>query len=205
MRDISPSDVAVARLLRKRGELTIAELATELEVTATAVRQRLNRLMDSQLVQRKAVTVGRGRPSHRYSLTELGRRESGSNFSDLAFALWEEVRAIPDPEVRRGLLQRIAGRMASTYSVVGRSTRQKMQAVADLFGERSVPMTVGANGELPVLTVQCCPYPTLAEQDRSVCAMEKMMFSEMVGEKLNLSECRLDGGTCCTFELSNSQ
>ena len=26
-----------------------------------------------------------------------------------------------------------------------------------------------------------CPYPNLAESDRNVCAMEKMLFSELVG------------------------
>ena len=202
MSHLLPSDESVIRLLRENVELTISELADHLQVTATAIRQRLGRLMDAELVQRKAVTEGRGRPSHRYSLTQSGRRYTGGNFADLAFALWEEVRAIADPEIRRGLLQRVAARMADAYSVDGKSIADRMQAVADLFGERRIPLTVGENGQLPVLTATCCPYPDLAEQDRSICAMEKMMFSEMVGEKLSLTECRLDGGTYCTFELS---
>jgi len=202
MQNILPIDTAVAELLREHGEMTIASLAEQLHVTATAVRQRLTRLMAAELVTRKAEGEGRGRPSHRYSLTSKGRREAGGNFADLAMALWQEIRTIPNVEVRRGLLQRIASRMAESYDVAGKSTKQKMQSVADLFGERRIPMTVGTNGELPVLTARCCPYPELAEQDRSICAMEKMLFSEMVGEKLHLSECRLDGGTCCTFELA---
>lgn len=206
MTTLTPSDAAVADLLREHGEMTISSLAVQMEVTATAVRQRLNRLMDNGLVQRKAVTEGRGRPSHRYSLTSKGRRQAGANFGDLALALWEEIRSIRDPETRRGLLQRIAGRMAESYSaeVSGKSAEQKMEAVAELFGERDVPFSVDASGQLPILQAKCCPYPDLAEQDRSICAMERMLFSEMVGEKLHLSECRLDGGTCCTFELTAS-
>jgi predicted ArsR family transcriptional regulator len=42
----------------------------------------------------------------------------------------------------------------------------------------------------------------LAEQDRGVCAMENMVFTELVGEKVKLSECRLDGGTLCRFQTS---
>lgn len=204
MRNVLPSDAVVADLLREHGELTISSLSEMLEVTATAVRQRLTRLMESGLIERKAVTEGRGRPSHRYSLTERGRRAAGGNFADLAVALWEEIRSIPDIEVRRGLLQRIAGRMADAYGIKGKTAEERMRAVASLLGERSVPVTVDSKGDLPVLTAKCCPYPTLAEQDKTICAMEKMMFSEMVGEKLHLSECRLDGGTCCTFELSSS-
>lgn len=201
---LPPIDAAVADLLRDNAEMTVAQLADQLQVTATAVRQRLGRLMDAKLVERKAITVGRGRPSHRYSLTSLGRRQSGGNFADLAVALWEEIWAIRDPEVRRGLLQRIAGRLANSYSIDADSPAERMQAIAELFGDRRVPINVSEVGQLPVLTANRCPYPELAEQDRSVCAMEKLMFSEMVGETLHLTTCRLDGGTCCTFELSAS-
>ena len=56
------------------------------------------------------------------------------------------------------------------------------------------------SNDLPLLQARACPYPDLAEQDRSVCSMERMMFSELVGENLRLSNCRLDGHNCCTFE-----
>lgn len=202
MRTLLPIDTEVADLLREQGEQSVSSLANHLGVTGTAVRQRLSRLTEAGWVTRKAVGGGRGRPSHRYSLTGQGRQQSGSNFVDLAFALWEEIRLIPDVSVRRGLLQRIAGRMAATYEVAGKSTKEKMEVVAKLFGDRKIPISVGSNGELPVLTARSCPYPELADQDRSVCAMEKMLFSELVGEKLHLSECRLDGGNCCTFEVA---
>jgi predicted ArsR family transcriptional regulator len=51
-----------------------------------------------------------------------------------------------------------------------------------------------------MLRAAACPYPDLAEQDRTVCSMERLMVSELLGEKVRLSECRLDGQSCCTFE-----
>jgi predicted ArsR family transcriptional regulator len=81
-----------------------------------------------------------------------------------------------------------------------------MRDATELMGERNVPFTVERreNGRsiLPILTAEACPYPDLAEQDRGICAVEKMMFSELVGENLRLSECRLDGGNCCRFETN---
>jgi len=59
---------------------------------------------------------------------------------------------------------------------------------------------VDHSGDLPLLRATACPYPDLAEQDRTVCSMERMMFSELVGENLRLSDCRLDGHSCCTFQ-----
>ena len=66
------SDRGLIELLRRQGQLGIGELTAAMHVTATAVRQRLVRLMAGGLVQRETNKVPRGRPSHRYSLTEKG-------------------------------------------------------------------------------------------------------------------------------------
>jgi len=200
-------DQQILGLLRKADSLRVAELAGAMAVTATAVRQKLNRLMAQGLVQRKVVRddgAGRGRPGHRYFLTAQGRRKSGGNFADLAVTLWKEIRSIRQPEVRRGLLQRIATKMAESYQpgVPGATVAQRMQGIRRLFAERDVPFTVDESGELPVLTAEACPYPELAEQDRSICAMERMLFSRLVDKDLRLTACRLDGAGCCTFETT---
>ena len=200
----SPGDITILDCLRKADGLTIAQLEEIVGVTATAVRQRLTRLMAEGLVDRVRVSQGRGRPSHRYELTERGRQETGRNFADLAMALWAEVRTIEDPEVRRGLLQRLSSRMAALYAsaVEGSDLETRMRAVASLWTSQQIPFEVRVENELPVLTALGCPYTELAEKDRSICAMEKMLFTELIGEKLTLSSCRLDGTHCCTFEVA---
>ena len=204
MSTVETSDSQVLDLLRCHGSLGIGQLTEQMGVTRTAIRQRLSRLMDGGLVSRESVQPHRGRPSHRYSLTDKGRREAGDNFHDLAVALWQEVRSVKDSEVRNGLLQRVARSVAGMYAdrVTATNSAARMQQVAELMSERSVPFSVEGSAELPVLTAWACPYPTLAEQDRGVCAMENMVFTELVGEKVKLSECRLDGGTLCRFQTS---
>jgi predicted ArsR family transcriptional regulator len=156
------------------------------------------------LVDRELARAGRGRPSHRYALTDKGRRQTGANFVDLALALWQEVRAIEDPQVRRGLLQRIAKTMAAMYvpQVTGTTTAERMRSVSRIFSDRDVPFDVDQRDSLPVLTAVACPYPELAEQDRGICALERMLFSELVGDGLKLTDCRLDGDQCCRFETN---
>lgn len=213
------SDGILLDLLRGAAGMTIHEMAEGLGVTATAVRQRLTRLMAQGLVERRAERVGRGRPNHVYELTEQGRRAGGSNFSDLAMVLWEELRAIPDPAVRRGLIARVSHKMADRYgaeaeptieesevapaekpSPLERPLLEKMQRLSEDYRRRSIPFTVEQRGEMPVLNAHACPYPDLAEQDHSICAMERMLFSEIVGEPLKLSKCRVAGDPCCSFE-----
>jgi predicted ArsR family transcriptional regulator len=200
--EIESSDIALLDLLRKDGPLAVAQLAQAMRVTATAVRQRLTRLLAQGDIERFAQRAGRGRPVHRYGLTEKGRRRAGANFADLAIALWSEIREIKDPEVRRGLLQRISKRLATLYagSVRGSTLEEKMESLAEIFRERRIPFEVQGTPELPILHATACPYPELAEQDRTICSMERILFSELLGENVRLSNCRLDGHNCCTFE-----
>lgn len=200
-----PSDAPLLEMLRVEGRVGISDLEVGLGVTATAVRQRLERLMKAGLVERSTVTRGRGRPSHVYSLTDKGHRVGGDNFQDLALVLWQEVRTVSDPAVRRGLLSRIGTALAERYrgSVSGDSPRQRLEQTAAIMRERQISCGVSATeGDLPVLVSYTCPYPELAEQDRGICAAERLMLQELVGSPVQLSECRLDGGSCCKFTAS---
>ncbi len=201
------SDVMILDLLRKLGPQSVAQLATAMGVTATAVRQRLARLLAQELIERSISKGQRGRPSHHYELTEKGRRKSGANFADLAIALWQEIREIKDLEVRRGLLSRISKRLAAMYAeqMEGKGVAERMQSVAAIFSDRKVPFEVDLSSASPVLRTLACPYPDLAEQDRTVCSMERMLFSELIGEAVSLHDCRLDGDSCCTFYLASIQ
>ena len=196
------SDAALIDLMRVSQAMSVLQLAGETGVTATAVRQRLNRLMGEGLVSRRVVRTGRGRPSHVYSLTDHGLRCAGNNYSDLALALWKVVRSVEDPSVKRGLLGRIANTLAGMYidRVNGHSLFERMESLSRLLSERRLPFQVQQSEELPVLSALACPYPDLARDDRSVCAMEQMLFSEILGQRLRLSSCRLDGAASCTFE-----
>jgi len=198
------SDAAVVDLLRLRQSLAARELADALGVTATAVRQRLDRLMKAGLVERTAVAKPRGRPSHAYSLTEAGRKLGGDNFRDLALVLWREIRSIRDPQVRSGLIGRIGASLAEAYRsrLRGVMPAERLASVASLMQERDICCSVersAADGGLPVLTSHACPYPDLAEEDRGICAAERVMLQELVGTSVRLADCRLDGGSVCRF------
>ena len=128
------------------------------------------------------------------------------NPADLAVALWQEIRAIKDPEVRSGLLRRISGRLAALYGaqIQGDTVQQRMAALAAVMAERQIPFEVAERDSLPILNALACPYPELAEMDRSVCSMERLFLAELLGEDVKLDQCRLDGDSCCTFQVGSS-
>ena len=217
------SDGQLIDLLRSQAFLKIDTLASGLGVTATAVRQRLERLMEAGLVSRSRADEvlpeshsrrPRGRPSHVYSLTEKGRRTQGDNFRDLALVLWQEIRSVQNPEIRRGLIARIGSAMANQYrtAVTGDTAHERFESVARLLRDRQILCEVspaaqsagGPHSNLAVLTSHSCPYPELSDQDRGICSAERLMLQELVGTAVHLSECRLDGGSCCRFTAAGA-
>ncbi len=201
---VRPIDQAVLDLLRKDEGLTVQELIDRLAVTATAVRQRLDRLVQVDMIERRKVVAGRGRPQFRYFLTPLGMRYASASYSGLALALWQEVMDLPSQAMRQRILRRVGRRMglelrgqvASTASL-----SERLNAVADMLSHNRVPAGVQQSGDLPVLQVHACPYPELSRLDgqRSLCELEAEMISEAVGQPMHLDACRLDGHAMCQY------
>jgi predicted ArsR family transcriptional regulator len=201
---IRPIDQAVLNLLRRHGSLTIQDLIEQLSVTATAVRQRLDRLEQLRLIVKEKQGVGRGRPSFRYSITNLGLRFAGVSYADLALALWHEVNLLPSSTIKDALLQRVSNRMGRAYrdEIQGDTVEDRLTDLVKVLGDRKIPATLISNGQLPVLEVQACPYPELVNGDpanRHLCEMEQEVLSAAMGQPMELSVCRLDGHNCCQF------
>jgi predicted ArsR family transcriptional regulator len=202
MSQISESDQQLIDLLRDHPEMSIGQLVHSMGVTATAVRQRLTRLMALGLVARSPAIEGRGRPSHLYQLTEKGLKSQPNNLGDLAFVLWKEVQQIADQQTRQRILLGAVQRLAEKYQseVHGSSTAERMEAIAQLFAERQIPIVFRHEGGLPVIQVSGCPYPTLAQDGRDICDLEKELLSKILGQPVTLCECRQDGDACCSFK-----
>ena len=216
--EVRASDSVLVELLRTKGQTGVGDLASALRVTATAVRQRLERLMREGIVTRHVVvnpmaegSAGsrrRGRPAHVYSLTEKGVRTGGDNFRDLAMVLWSEIRRVESPEVRRGLLSRVGAAMAGLYDgqVSVGPTAERLERMVGLLRDREITCGIefapqSEGGALAVLTNHVCPYPEIAEQDRGICAAERLMLQELLGASVSLTSCRLDGADCCRFTV----
>ncbi|MDR3634151.1 MAG: MarR family transcriptional regulator [Isosphaeraceae bacterium] len=199
------SDRVLLDLIRRDGPLSLAELTSRTGVTATAVRNRLGRLVGSGMVERRAEHGGRGRPKYTYQASVEAHKRLGQNYADLAVVLWDEMmRSVEDRKLRRMLFQRITDRLAELYraQVQGDEWEGRLFQLGTILHDRGIEaeVTRGSVGMMPVLRQHTCPYYELAEVDRAVCAMERKMFEKVLGRGLRLSQCRLDGHHSCDFE-----
>jgi predicted ArsR family transcriptional regulator len=215
------SDSELLQLLREGEPKTIDDLKRGLGVTATAVRQRIERLLESGLIERQKVVLGRGRPVFQYALTLDGHRHAGADASEFAEAMWREIMTLRDSPIRRRLISAIARRLGKTYAarlqsahaaaapvgptVPQSSLEDRMRSLTTVLTRSQIRAGIHFAGpkatELPVLDIGACPYPTLRDNpnDRSLCKMEEEMFSEALGAPVQLTSCRLDGDHCCQF------
>lgn len=206
-------DSQLLQALCNGGSTGVGDLVSKLGVTATAIRQRIERLLDAGLIDREKVVNGRGRPSFVYRLTDRGRWCAGADPSDLAEAMWQEILDLDDHALRSRLLggvaRRIGRRFAERFELGddGKATTldDRMRHLVGMLAERRIATRVVFDDQpvasLPVLDVPACPYPALrdATEDRSMCQLETEMLSEALGRPIRLSSCLLDGDPVCRF------
>jgi predicted ArsR family transcriptional regulator len=120
----------------------------------------------------------------------------------LALALWSQLNTIDNEEVRSELVGRVVKALAQCYAeeIRGATVSERMESLAGLLSRRRVPFSVDGPPMEPVLTAHACPYPDLAESDPSICDLERMLFSELLGEDLQLVHCSHGGRTRCQFQ-----
>ena len=181
---------------------TVQALCVDQGVTATAVRQRLTRLQGLGLVSRDVIRNGRGRPSHAYRLTQAGLKELGDNYSDLALAMWQELRHIEDAGIREQVFGRIRDSFVAQYRhvVQGDTITDRMQQLQGAMAERGFEVEVDTSGSLPVLRESSCPYVELAQSDSWICELEEDVMRTLLGPEIQLVRCCRDGDACCEFQ-----
>lgn len=138
------SDTEILEYLRSAGPATVSAMARHFSVTPTAVRQRLSRLVAEGLVERYLHREGRGRPPHLYRITGKGRLRVGSNYADLACALWQAVRKVRDEDVRTEILANLSDELTRTYlpQMRGMTVTERLEDLARIFTERRLQIAV---------------------------------------------------------------
>ena len=191
--------------IRRRNGMSVNEILQSAGVTRTAVQQRLNRLLRQGFVQRREVQQGRGRPFYEYALTERAERLFGSSYPGLAVSLWHEIKRIKDPTTRRELIRRVRDHLVAQYAerVCGDTCGERLEQLKDVLTEQGIDVEIDRDGQFPVLREHDCPYPKLAVADRGICALEKQVFTQLLGCGVKLTRCRLvgHGCGCCEFEI----
>jgi predicted ArsR family transcriptional regulator len=189
--------------LQRNGRATVKELGQLLGLTSTGIRQHLTVLERDGLVLAHEERGGVGRPTLVYSLTDKAEALSPRSYDELANNLLEEIRASEGRERMYQILHRVAERMADAHweRVQGKDTAERVKETAAIMQEQGCLVDWTENDGEFLLNEYTCPFPKVAKQDSSVCALHVDFVRRLTGADTRLAQSLLRGQRACTYRI----
>jgi predicted ArsR family transcriptional regulator len=193
----------ILQYLQRNGRVTVKELGQLLGLTSTGIRQHLTVLERDGLVLAHEERGGVGRPTLVYSLTDKAEALVPRSYDELAHNLLEEIRASEGRERVYQILHRVAERMADAYweRVRGKDAAERVKETAAIMQEQGCLVDwTERDGEF-LLNEYTCPFPKVAKQDASVCALHVDFVRRLTGTDTRLVQSLLRGQRACTYRI----
>lgn len=202
---VSPAGLRLVQQLVGRPPQSMEELMIATGVTRTAVTEQLNHLADLGFVARATERSGRGRPRYLYSATDDAHQLLFRNNQRLlAPLLIKSMLQVAGPELTVQVLDRVGRQLAEHYLSrmdAGSDTERRVRQLVELLRQEGVVVDLEVDGAKLRIHERTCPYVDAANEDRSICNVEREMMTNVLGVPVVSSSCRLDGCPGCTFEI----
>jgi predicted ArsR family transcriptional regulator len=199
---------AILFQLKSLGEAQAETIAMRLGITVQAVRQRLDRLLDENLVEFSDQPRGRGRPRRIWSLTPKATSLFPDTHAQLTVDLIGTIRSELGEKAFGRLLQRRSEEIAVSYR--HRLAREpdmagKLAALADI---RSAEGYMARLEELPgegyLLVEDHCPICAAATVCQGFCSVELEVFRGLLddGWQIERQDHLLLGARRCAYRIT---
>jgi DeoR family suf operon transcriptional repressor len=130
---VATTRTEVLRLLKRRGELSVDDLAAALGITPSGMRQQLRHLLADGYVAHREQRGATGRPRHLYRLTPAADAMFPRRYGDLVSDLLA-VASEDDPElVARMFAKRGDRRLEAARSRLSGTLDARVHALADIL------------------------------------------------------------------------
>jgi predicted ArsR family transcriptional regulator len=192
--------------LRRQGRTTVKELSQLLGLTSTGIRQHLTVLQRDGLVEAHEERGHVGRPALVYQLTSKGDALYPKRYDQLANCLLAEIRNVAGADRLQAVLKRAAARLAEPYieRVIDKPLGERVIETSKILNETGcLAEVVNDNGEW-LIRQFTCPFPNVAREHSSVCALDVEYIRLLVGTDARLSQSLLRGDSCCAFRIRNA-
>ncbi len=209
MSDLGSTKRRVVDQLKRRGPLSAGDLATELGVTPTAVRQHLDALIDNGLVELADIESSgrRGRPTTTWQLTALATDLFPDRHADLTVDLITATREALGEAGLGAVVRRRNQRLERAYLTAMGDTDSTETRVARLAALRTsegymAEVTTVENGF--VLTEHHCPICDAAATCQGLCTGELDLFRTVLGPGVEVerTEHLLSGDNRCAYRVT---
>jgi predicted ArsR family transcriptional regulator len=194
----------ILHYIKNRGQMTTAELAEALAISAVSVRHHLSTLLAEGLIRSQEVRRGVGRPHLSYTLTEAAQERFPAKYLRLSGRLLDELKASLPPQALEEMFTRMAEGMVADYQgrLQGRSLEEKMDLLMELLGTEGFMAHWNRTGETISLTEYNCPYLAIGQRHPEVCAIDETVIRQVLNADVQKTTCILNGGDHCVFVIT---
>ncbi|MCU1394326.1 MAG: MarR family transcriptional regulator [Ilumatobacteraceae bacterium] len=207
MADLSDAKRRIIEMLKRAESATAHELAGQFNTTTTAVRQHLDALEHSGLVERfEGPISGRGRPAIRWRTTPISRELFPDRHSELTVELLGSIRAsLGDDALDRVIEQRAAQQLAGYRAALDDGpVAVRIRRLAERrTDEGYLAEVVADDGDL-LLIEHHCPICVAAAACQGLCRSELEVFQAVLGPEVTVTRAQhvLSGDTRCSYRIS---
>ena len=201
---IQATRLQILEYLQRHGRATVKDLGNLLGLTSTGIRQHLTVLERDGLVDAREERGRVGRPTLVYSLTEKADALFPKTYDTLASVLIEEIRSSQGNEHLQDLLHRAAERMAAPYveRVRGKPVAERVKVTGRIMEEQGYLVDCRkGDGDEYWIDEFTCPFPKVAEQDRSICVLHVDFVNILSGGDTRLTQSLMRGQCACTYRI----
>ncbi|NJK72349.1 MAG: iron-sulfur cluster biosynthesis transcriptional regulator SufR [Synechococcaceae cyanobacterium SM2_3_60] len=170
----------ILQLLRRRGQATAKELATDLDISPQAVRRHLQELEEAAMISHSRHTEGLGRPQHMYVITDTGRAQFPSQYDEFAVSFLTTLADHVGPEQLETVLHHQWQQKALSYrQQVGQgSLPERIDRFAELRSAEGYMVDWHPHSQAGyVLAEYNCAISQVATNFPTVCGHELEMFA----------------------------
>ncbi len=188
--------------LKRREELSLAEIAADLGVSKMAALRHLNALEAKDLVERSYRGQGRGRPR---AFFRLGQFAAGLFPEAYAHMTRSALAFIEQKLGREAVVELLEQRTREVYDQYrgrfsGKDLRARAAALADVRDEGGYMAELGtARGGTIEMFEYNCPIRAVAEQFSEACYAEVRLFRRLLDADVEASHRVVAGDPVCRF------
>ena len=195
----------LTKLLESKGGLTVDELAAQIDITRSAVKQHLTGLERSGFVQHTSSKSGR-RPRFLYTLTESGIDLFPKRYSWFSRVMFENLRKKIGASKFGSYMFELGVDMsaAAIPRLVGKTRVERVVEIVKIMNETgfAARVTSPAKGEkIPRIECKNCVFHDLSKDYTEVCQFDLGFLSGLMGAPIEHEECMQRGGQACRFRF----
>lgn len=203
-KEIPSTKVGIVHFLKRNSEATLEEIGKEFDISKVAALKHLGNLEKEELVRRRYVPSGRGRPRCFFSLSEKGNNTFQKGFEDIVVDAMDYIDNIFGREYVGNILHLRAEKKLPEYREMLQKQpyREKIKELSELRDHEGYMSEWKQLDEATFEIMEYnCPILALSQKYGEACRAENQLFSNVLEAEVDSTHRVVAGSRACRFVI----